>query len=372
MTPSQEQEKQISAAELEAALSETPMEALSQTPPPNEKRVLRLAVIGDMNGRYGSSEYGSEVTKAIDMIIADRPDIVINVGDMVAGQKAKLKYRAMWQAFHSVVTDRLNTAQIPMAQVVGNHDGSPYPPYVTEREIYIDEWLARKPELDYVDDAAYPLYYSFKKNDVLFIALDIAGLDPLDELQYTWLEQQLAENPSPYPPIVFGHVPLFAVSSIKPTEHVRDARLHPLFSKYGVQLFLSGHQHAYYPAKLDGVTYLLAGALGGGPRSVRQNGGIDPKTLSFVDIYPQSQPYLETYLLADNNAKRFNHNVLPTYIVLRDQILPRADISLDDAQFAHDFLISPHMTKSQLQTLIEVLRASDGDWSRTPDWMPGN
>ena len=31
-------------------------------------------------------------------------------------------------------------------------------------------------------------------------------------------------------------------------------------------------------------------------------------------------------------------------------------------------MISPHMTKTQMITLIEALRANGGDWGRIPDW----
>ena len=337
---------------------------------PDEKPLLRLAIISDMNGRYGSDQYDSEVVKAIDMIIEDRPDIVINAGDMVAGQRNKLNYRKMWIGFHTNVTQRLLDAQIPMAQTPGNHDGSAYPRYANEREIYIDEWNTHKPELDYVDDANYPLYYSFTLNDVFFISLDASTLDPLDEAQYTWLSQQLQNNPTSHRPIVFFHVPLFPITTIKPTEILRDNRLHPLFAKSGVQLVITGHQQAYFPAALHGVIYLHAGALGGGPRPVRQNDGIAPKTLTFVNIYKNNPPYIDSHLVNGENGKHFNHNLLPTYIVFGNHILPRVDISLENAEFARDYMISPHMPKIQMLTLIEALKANDGDWSRIPSWTP--
>ena len=31
-------------------------------------------------------------------------------------------------------------------------------------------------------------------------------------------------------------------------------------------------------------------------------------------------------------------------------------------------MISPHMPKIQMLTLIEALKANDGDWSRIPSW----
>lgn len=356
------------------ALPENPASAVDELPDITEKPdappLVRLVVVSDMNGRYGSDIYDDDVHRSMDDIIADRPDIVINAGDMVAGQKNKLNYRKMWAGFHQTVTDRLSQAGIPMAQVVGNHDGSAYPKYAKEREIYIDEWMQHKPALDFVDDSAYPLYYAFMLNGIFFVALDASTLDPLDDVQFEWLKKQLAENPSKYRPVVFFHVPLFPITTIKPTEILRDKRLHPLFVENRVQLVINGHQQAYFPAKLDGVIYLHAGALGGGPRPVRQNDGIAPKTLTFVNLYEDHAPYIDTHLVGTQNASHFNHNLLPTYIVFGNQILPRVDIDDKEAEFARDYMISPHMTKLQMKTLIEALKESGGNWARIPTWVP--
>lgn len=358
--------------------NEIQQEAAKQAPlpdvtvEPDEERLLRLAIVADMNGSYGSDQYDSEVVRGIDMIIEDRPDIVINAGDMVAGQKPKLNYRKMWLGFHANVTDRLKEAGILMAQIPGNHDGSAYAKYAKEREIYIDEWNARKPELDYVDDSLYPLNYTFKLKGIFFVALDSTTLDPIPDEEYEWLENQLAHNPSEYGPVVFIHVPLFPITTIKPTEILKDSRLPDLFSKYGVQLVISGHQQAYFPAHYNNVIYLHAGALGGGPRPVRQNDGIAPKTLTFVNLYAHHAPYIDSHLIDGSNGEHFNHNLLPTYIVFGDKLLPRVDISLEDAEFARDYMISPHMSKAQMMTLIEALRANDGDWGKIPNWKPDN
>ena len=352
-------------AATEPATDEPPLEELVARP--DENRLLRLAIIADVNGSYGSDVYDSDVIRSIDMIIADHPDIVINAGDMVAGQKAKLNYRKMWVGFHTTVTDRLKEAGIPMAQVPGNHDASAYPAFANEREIYIDEWLTHKPELDYVDDTHYPLYYTFRLNGVFFVCLDATTLDPLDDEQYAWLESQLQSNPSPYPPVIVQHIPLFPITTIKPKEILKDDRLHPLYAKYGVQLVIAGHQQAYFPARLDGVTYLHSGALGGGPRPVRQNNGVDPKTLTFIDLYPRSAPYIDTQLIVNGKEQPFNHNLLPTYIVFGDKLLPRVDVRYEDAKFARDYFISPHMTKTQMLTLIDVLHNAEYDWGKIPE-----
>lgn len=357
------------SAEKAAPRAQTAPDVLPDvTRQPDETPLLRLAVISDMNGRYGSDQYDAEVVKAIDMIIEERPDIVINAGDMVAGQKNKLNYRKMWAGFHAAVTQRLADAKIPMAQIPGNHDASGYERYAKEREIYIDEWTQRKPDLPYADDSRYPLYYSFVFKDVFFVALDATTLDPLDDEQYAWLEKQLSSNPTPNRPVVFFHVPLFPITTIKPTEILRDGRLEPLFAKHRVQLVINGHQQAYFPAALNGVIYLHAGALGGGPRPVRQNDGIAPKTLTFVNLYKNHPPYIDSHLVDGAKGQHFNHNLLPTYIVFGNKILPRVDMSLENATFARDYMISPHMPKIQTETLIGALKANGGDWSRIPSF----
>lgn len=365
-TPAEAAQTTEEEAIIKEAASEPPLNEVTDIP--QEDPVLRLVIISDVNGRYGSDQYDAEVVRAIDMIIEEKPDLVINTGDMVAGQKPKLDYRKMWVGFHNTVTNRLKEAGIPMAQVCGNHDGSAYPKYAKEREIYIDEWNQHKPELDYVDDSHYPLYYTFTKNGFYFVAVDGTTLDPIDDEQYAWLEAQLSNNPTQHAPIVFFHVPLFPITTIKPTEILRDSRLPVLFSEKGVQLVMTGHQQAYFPAKLNGVTYLHVGALGGGPRPVRQNDGIAPKTMTFVNLYEHAPLHIETHLIEEGVDKPFNHNLLPTYIVFGTQILPRVDISLEDAEFARDYMISPHMSKAQMKTLIEALKANGGDWGKIPNW----
>jgi hypothetical protein len=76
---------------------------------------------------------------------------------MVAGQKSGLDYKAMWNAFHDVVTRPLEAAQIPLAVTVGNHDGSGYPKFKNEREIFSEEWKNFRPNLVFSDESQYPI-----------------------------------------------------------------------------------------------------------------------------------------------------------------------------------------------------------------------
>ena len=107
-----------------------------------------IAFISDLNGRYGSTDYHPRVTAAVAAITELRPDLVISTGDMVAGQKSRLEngqFTQMWQALNRVVADPLLRARIPLAVAVGNHDGSAYPGFARDREMFELQWRARSP-----------------------------------------------------------------------------------------------------------------------------------------------------------------------------------------------------------------------------------
>ena len=101
---------------------------------------LRVAVISDLNGSYGSTRYSARVAAAIERVIALEPDLVISTGDMVAGQRRPVlterEVRAMWAAFHAEVTEPLSRAGIPLAVTPGNHDASAYGGFEQERDLF--------------------------------------------------------------------------------------------------------------------------------------------------------------------------------------------------------------------------------------------
>lgn len=227
---------------------------------------LRVAVISDLNSSYGSTDYRSGVYDAIQEIIRRRPDIVISAGDMVAGQRHGLDYRAMWQAFHHAVTRPLEQAGIPLLVTAGNHDGPRTPRYAYQREIYIDEWTQHRPKVSFVDDTHYPEFYSVAMGPVLFLAVDSSTVGALGKEQMQWLEEQLKHGQDFPVKIVFGHVPMWAVSRGREREIIGDDALEAMLERYGVDAFIAGHDHAYYPGVRGTIRYVSAPALGTGPR----------------------------------------------------------------------------------------------------------
>jgi len=230
---------------------------------------LRVVVISDLNGSYGSTSYDPRISRAIDRIIALKPDLVISTGDMVAGQRrphlSGKEVRAMWAAFHATVSDRLDAAGIPFAVTPGNHDASAYGGFKHERKIFRDEWSRRKPDLTFVDDQDYPFFYAFDLKGVRFVSLDATTLGSLRGDQAKRLEDLAAGDKRV---VTFSHLPLWPFAQKREKEIIGDPALEALYLQAGIELHLSGHHHAYYPGVKNGILYVSQANLGGGSRKL--------------------------------------------------------------------------------------------------------
>lgn len=233
---------------------------------------LRVAVISDLNDAYGSTTYEEDVSRAVARIVALRPDLVICTGDMVAGQRLHPPLErgavlAMWSAFHALVTQPLENAGIPFAVTPGNHDASSYAGFAAERAIYGEEWQHRSPGLEFVDRADYPFHYAFAMGDVMFVSLDATAVGALDEGQRRWLEDLLAREAGSFRHrVVFSHLPIYPFTQGRETEVTADHELERMLAQHRVELYLSGHHHAFYPGFHGGVRHMGQACLGADPR----------------------------------------------------------------------------------------------------------
>ena len=249
---------------------------------------LQVAVISDLNGSYGSSEYEASVSAAVERLVGMRPDLVISTGDMVAGQRlhpplGREAVTAMWSAFHREVTDPLDAAGIPLAVTPGNHDASAYASFVIEREAFREEWLPRAGRLGFVDRAAYPFHYAFAVDDVLFVSLDVTRVGALDASQLQWLDQVLTRNAAHFRHrVAFGHLPVLPFAQGRETEVTADHVLERLLKRHGVELYLSGHHHAFYPGFHGGIRHIGQACLGAGPRKLIGSGQSSQRAITWL------------------------------------------------------------------------------------------
>lgn len=236
---------------------------------------LKILLISDLNDSYGSVGYSKEVHEVVNRVKDINPDIILCGGDMVAGQKASLtasRLDSMWLAFDQSVLTPISQLGIPFGFTMGNHDASPS--YHLDRAAASSFWKVNKHKanLTYVDDTHFPYYFSYIKNNVFFISWDASSSVIPAEVK-SWMKEQLATpvaNKS-RARIVLGHLPLYAIVAAKNKkgEVLNEADETLAFLKENsVDMYISGHQHAYYPATKEQITLLHAGCLGGGPREI--------------------------------------------------------------------------------------------------------
>ncbi|MGF1492891.1 MAG: metallophosphoesterase family protein [Microcoleaceae cyanobacterium] len=265
---------------------------------------VRLVVMSDLNSRYGSTTYESQVGQAISLIPDWQPDLVLCAGDMVAGQKVSLSasnIQAMWEGFDRVVAEPLRQLAMPFAITMGNHDASGNVDssggfiFQQERELAQAYWDDPRHDLhlEFLNKASFPFVYSFRQNEIFYLIWDGSSYQmPIQQIQT--LEAQLASEPAQSAKlrIVMGHLPLYAVSPArdKPGEVLQSAsELQQLLETYQVHVYVSGHHHAYFPGHRDQLKLLFSGALGSGPRPLI-NSDLEPRhTLTVVDINLEQQ-----------------------------------------------------------------------------------
>lgn len=293
---------------------------------------MRVAVISDLNGSYGSTDYGLEVTAAVAQIVRTAPDLVICTGDMIAGQRSSPKLTeaeltAMWDAFHATVTTPLKQAGIPLLVTPGNHDASAYPGYERERQAYDRSWTSNAPEVEILDGERFPFRYAVSHAGVLFIGLDITttGPQPVEEME--WTAQILREEaPRHRATVVFGHLPVFPVTIGRENDVIGDMGFLDMLEQGGAHLYLSGHHHAYFPFRSHGVLQIAQACLGDGPRPYIGTDRRAEKAMGMLEI-DGSGRITESALVAPDFLMPIDMQSLPDSIETSLGRLLRADLS---------------------------------------------
>lgn len=206
--------------------------------PANDK--IRFAVIGD----WGTGDH-DQVGTARQMIAAHQRtpfDFVISAGDNVYPNGSGRYFgKHFEQPFADLLRDRVN-----FYAVLGNHD--------------VD--AGRQ------DQCQYPLfnmgghcYYKLERGNGLvdFFMLDSTDFD---STQATWLETSLRASRAKWKIAVFHH-PIYSSGRTHGSATGLRKRLEPLFTRYGVSVVFSGHDHTYERTiPQQGIQYFVSGAGG--------------------------------------------------------------------------------------------------------------
>ncbi|MEM6427218.1 MAG: metallophosphoesterase [Cyanobacteria bacterium P01_D01_bin.128] len=306
---------------------------------------VRLVVISDLNGPYGSIDYDPEIDTAITLLPFWQPDMVVCSGDMVAGQDLTLteqRMREMWAGFDQHVGARLRDMGIPYGFTVGNHDASGARGvggtflFQKERDIAEEYWRdpAHDPGIEFVDRNDFPFYYTFERDGIFFLAWD-GSSDTIPPENLAWVEQALGSPAAQQAKmrILLGHLPLYPVAEGRntPAEVMSNAdQLQAMLEKYDVHTYISGHHHAYYPAHRGNLQLLHTGVLGAGPRPLIDSSLPPAKALTIVDISFDT-PSLTAYTTYNMQTLQvIEMQTLPRILVGHNGMVLRRDIDWED------------------------------------------
>jgi predicted MPP superfamily phosphohydrolase len=200
----------------------------------NSPGSVKFAVIGD-NGTGERPEY--EIAQQMAAFHAKFPfDTVLMLGDnMYGGQKPQDFVDKFEQPYKALLD-----AGVRFFASLGNHDNQTnrfYRPFNMGGE----------------------RYYTYIKNNVRFFVLDT---DFLDAKQLAWIETALRDSRDEWK-ICYFHHPLYSDGRTHGSQVDLRVVLEPLFTKYGVNVVFSGHDHVYERIKPQkGIYYFVSGAGG--------------------------------------------------------------------------------------------------------------
>lgn len=302
----------VSSAALEGLLRHAAAQPLAsgQTSSPPRAEPLRIGLISDLNGSYGSTSYSATVARGVNCLMQQKPDLVICAGDMVAGQKTSLTDRqlaAMWEGFETSVRAPLQAAGIPLLPAMGNHDASSQRSqgrwiYGRERQQAARFWSRHRDALapGLTDARTVPFQYAWRRPGLFIVVMDASSAN-VSGAQRQWLVRTLT-SPQRHRTdlcLVVGHLPLTAFSQGRAHagECIRDAAsLAAELRQARVDLVISGHHHAWYPAEALGLRLLSLGAMGSGPRRLIGSDQISPPSLTLIDWAGANQTIKEQTL----------------------------------------------------------------------------
>ncbi len=281
----------------------------------------RLVIIADMNESYGSVHYDMYVDSALVWIERWQPDAILTAGDHIAGQSLALveeNIRAMWEGFEETIASPIREMEIPFGVTMGNHDASRSGTFDHERDIAKEYWTTHPHHLRFIDGENYPFYYSFSVNNLFIMSWD-ASFSVISEREREWVAEQLSSETARDASmrILIGHLPLYAVAEGRNRrgEILEDAdKLFEMLRDGGLDIYISGHHHAYYPAEKEGVLLLSAGAIGSGPRQLLGSDHPPRRTITVLDFFDEPHRTVISTFDIENGMREIKPEELPDSI----------------------------------------------------------
>jgi 3',5'-cyclic AMP phosphodiesterase CpdA len=242
--------------------------AAQQITMPGAERSTRFAVIGD-SGTGGGAQ--KSIAERIAAVHRQFPfEITLMMGDNLYGGEDANDYRRKFEEPYKPLLE----AGVKFYAALGNHDEP-------SQRFYEPFNMGGK------------RYYSFKspKGGVRFFALDS---NYMVKEQLAWLEQELAGAGSDWK-IVFFHHPIYSSGERHGSDESLRKQLEPLFTKYGVDVVFTGHEHFYERIKPQkGIAYFISGSA-----AKLRRGGISDSSSLTAKGYDQGYTFMIAEIAGD-------------------------------------------------------------------------
>ncbi len=201
-----------------------------------------FVVIGDTRPTFESDNFRN-FEQLIPKINAAKPDLVINLGDLIYGYGPRRK-ETQWDKYERVI----QAFEVPYFQLPGNHDTHSR----DARRVYGRRFGK--------------FYQSLNHGGCHFVLLDNTEEGKwgyLGPAELAWLKADLKNNTARQV-FVFLHFPVWEPERVSPRAYdFWSQTLHPLFLSNRVAAVFGGHYHSYGPTReFDGIRYFITG--GGG------------------------------------------------------------------------------------------------------------
>lgn len=238
---------------------------------------MEFYAFGDQ--RYLDSSNKDEVEKVSEAVMkhGGKKTFILNSGDIAYDGGYDFHEHDYWKGYFRNDHTRSLLGHMPMLPAPGNHDVQDGSGYNGGDATNYTRYFP------YTDVTSHPasVYYlrqygrvnvysltSFPMDTDSYCSDHNANYRPKDKNgtgQYDWLEGKLKEiedDPQQWK-IVMMHAPIYSPDSC---DNQKDAKTYlvPLFEKYGVDMFVSGHEHYYARKTVNGIPYLILGGAGGG------------------------------------------------------------------------------------------------------------
>jgi tartrate-resistant acid phosphatase type 5 len=250
-------------------------------PAPGSAAPVGFAVLGDFGVGIvdGRLDGGRQllIARALERAVGTRDvRLVITTGDNIylghqdtagTGNEDDEWYSSYYQPYRYVLN------RVPFFPTVGNHDAGDSESSDDRAQLADNLFLDHRFRDDAESGSASldpGLFYRFRVGANLeFICIDTSIATGMDVEHYfddpahaRWVQEALRADGATRWRIPFSHHPPFCAGPEHGNTTGMVERLVPLFREGGVRLVLSGHEHNFQHAVVDGIHYVVSGAAG--------------------------------------------------------------------------------------------------------------